>query len=567
MKKSILFLLVLIFISLAANKEINAQSIIDCNGNLSNCTLDANGWQDDMMSFIYDGCKFDIHFNYAKCVTGKSIIDITEISVSNENNLPCPYPDASYMVEIIQFMLLKSPDIFNFTDYGPLNEVYVKTFSCALMVQYQNPVHTRFEPCNTNCCVTKYEIAKRFDGVRLVTQSAEIDGAQIYGCGACPDMCWSHLMPTVPLDIYNSDFEQNDYCNLECYWRLDGNNFVTNTSFLGSINNQPIRIKSNNQEIMKLQNGKVGIKLPINTEPFSALDVRGTISTGYLDAISGLYKDGTLSLYPGVEGGSIFHIDNRNPGSFHISSGPEPGWVLPSSDPTNQPLRGANDLISIHNWGKTVGIGCLPFDSRTYTKTLGSLNISGAKMGCAGPQGMLTVSDELYPYWDGITWQSYSGNGTILRVERRNNGIDDANKNYTLISAGHNSSETFKVLANGLVKIGDLNYSGSLPTILPKLSVDGSIVAKEMIITVSDWSDFVFKPDYKLMDLNSLESFIILNKHLPGLPNATSVAKDGIEVGNMQKILLQKIEELTLYVIELKKDNEEIKKKLENKQE
>jgi hypothetical protein len=112
---------------------------------------------------------------------------------------------------------------------------------------------------------------------------------------------------------------------------------------------------------------------------------------------------------------------------------------------------------------------------------------------------------------------------------------------------------------------GTTAYSGNLGTETLKLTVDGKIAAQEMIITLDDWSDFVFKPDYNLMDLNSLESFIILNKHLPGLPKASSVEKDGIEVGNMQKILLQKIEELTLYIIELKKENQEIKKSINNK--
>ena len=62
--------------------------------------------------------------------------------------------------------------------------------------------------------------------------------------------------------------------------------------------------------------------------------------------------------------------------------------------------------------------------------------------------------------------------------------------------------------------------------------------------------------------LEEIENFVKKNKHLPNIPSASEVANNGVEVGDMQAKLLQKIEELTLHLIQLKKENEEIKKLL-----
>ena len=80
---------------------------------------------------------------------------------------------------------------------------------------------------------------------------------------------------------------------------------------------------------------------------------------------------------------------------------------------------------------------------------------------------------------------------------------------------------------------------------------------------VANWSDFVFNSGYKLMPLSRVESFVKANKHLPEIPSAAEVAKDGIDVASMDAKLLQKIEELTLYVIQQQKEIDELKKKVE----
>lgn len=81
-----------------------------------------------------------------------------------------------------------------------------------------------------------------------------------------------------------------------------------------------------------------------------------------------------------------------------------------------------------------------------------------------------------------------------------------------------------------------------------------------------NWSDFVFNEEYDLMSLDNLENYIKKNKHLPDIPTADDVTKNGLDVAEMDARLLQKIEELTLYVIQLKKELEAVKADKSDKQ-
>ena len=74
------------------------------------------------------------------------------------------------------------------------------------------------------------------------------------------------------------------------------------------------------------------------------------------------------------------------------------------------------------------------------------------------------------------------------------------------------------------------------------------------------WSDFVFGNDYNLLTLSEVEDYIDKNGHLPDIPSEAEVEENGINIGEMQAKLLQKIEELTLYVIQLEKEIDELKK-------
>ncbi len=96
------------------------------------------------------------------------------------------------------------------------------------------------------------------------------------------------------------------------------------------------------------------------------------------------------------------------------------------------------------------------------------------------------------------------------------------------------------------------------------LSVDGKIIAEEVKVQLStSWPDYVFGKNYKLMPLDELEESINKNKHLPNIPSAAEVEKDGISLGDMNKRLMEKVEELTLYIIDLNKKNNALAEKVE----
>lgn len=110
----------------------------------------------------------------------------------------------------------------------------------------------------------------------------------------------------------------------------------------------------------------------------------------------------------------------------------------------------------------------------------------------------------------------------------------------------------------GNVGIGTTNPGGY------KLAVEGMIGGRKIKVTSMDWwADFVFAEDYKLPTLKELEQFITTNKHLPGIPTTAEVRKEGLELGEINARLLQKIEEQTLYIIELNKKLEEVTSRLD----
>jgi hypothetical protein len=143
----------------------------------------------------------------------------------------------------------------------------------------------------------------------------------------------------------------------------------------------------------------------------------------------------------------------------------------------------------------------------------------------------------------------------MLGTEAGSNVVIDNNE---IIARNNGTVSTLFMQNNGAtVQIGNT----AVPTGYT-LSVAGKAICTELRVQLTGaWPDYVFDEKYKLPDFNTLRNYIKENKHLPNIPAAKDIEKSGMEVGDMQRRMMEKIEELTLYVLELEKKVSALKKK------
>ncbi len=137
-----------------------------------------------------------------------------------------------------------------------------------------------------------------------------------------------------------------------------------------------------------------------------------------------------------------------------------------------------------------------------------------------------------------------------------------------LVQDGASGEDLFYVANNGQISTkGGLRVLDANDDVQFKISDEGYMTAREVKVTLKPIPDYVFEPDYDLLTLDELETYIAKNKHLPNIPSAKEIEKNGIGLGDLQVRELEKIEELTLYILQLnkrlealEKENEELKK-------
>jgi hypothetical protein len=164
----------------------------------------------------------------------------------------------------------------------------------------------------------------------------------------------------------------------------------------------------------------------------------------------------------------------------------------------------------------------------------------GGKTGNANPEYAFSY---LIGAKETTTYNNYAGYFAINTVSGGGNG-----------EANSGNYERFRIASNGNVSIGTSDAKGY------KLAVAGNMIAESVKVQLqSAWPDYVFKKDYQLPSLEETENQIKENGHLPGIPSANEVKSNGIDLGEMNAILLKKIEELTLHLIEQKKELNKVK--------
>lgn len=151
-----------------------------------------------------------------------------------------------------------------------------------------------------------------------------------------------------------------------------------------------------------------------------------------------------------------------------------------------------------------------------------------------------------------------SNNTGVLYLGAKGQGIVSIEPNGQF-SVNTGNPGAFRVHPDGRVTVGPKAASGYW------FAVGGSMICEELKVQlINNWPDYVFKDDYKLRTLDDLRKYISENNHLPGIPAAAEVEKNGIDVGDMQKRLMEKVEELTLYVLQLQNEIRSLKGTVNN---
>ena len=356
-----------------------------------------------------------------------------------------------------------------------------------------------------------------------------------------------------------------------------------------------------NHRLTILNNGNVGIG---TTSPSTLLHLKGAVNSNFLRI-----ENATTSLSLGDNIGAIQFYSNDPTdftagvaASIHATAGPSGGEGRLEFR-TQMPSEGADPTTSmiITQTGR-VGIGTTSPNAKLEVKG----DFLRLQESAAGRTLDIypSISGQTHRFTSGTTVAGYSFEnniGTLMTIASSGNvgigttspdqlfhvagtsgnhriAIGETGTGRKVLYAGYNfNSDAGELQAvdegtaykNLLLNPtgGNVGIGTSSPT--EKLSVDGTVLAKKVRVSTAgvDWPDFVFAPSYELRALSEVESFVKENKHLPEVPSAKEVEKEGLDLGKMDATLLKKVEELTLYLIEEHKSSKQRAASLKEMQE
>jgi len=333
-------------------------------------------------------------------------------------------------------------------------------------------------------------------------------------------------------------------------WQVGGSTKVMITAN-GDIGVGTTPMANMSLQVLKNANASVGIRFEnsnTGANAFAALQFGQDFDGPYNFANLG-YANPNISVYGGYRPASTFLVNNGTGGLTLASATANSDVRIYAGNITDAGYR-----MVVKGTTGNVGIGSDNADARLHLFKENTVSRT-------------SVQDLLYL---GTTHASvgYTGFGTGIVDYRRSyqNAIPHAINRISFIEMGNSvddfggaiTFETKRYSSGGVAPVermridhmGNVGIGVTNPSELDaKLAVNGTIRTKKVKVTQLGWPDYVFGNGYKLRSLKELEAFIVVNKHLPEVPSEKAVAKDGLDLGEMQAILLKKIEELTLYVI------------------
>jgi hypothetical protein len=329
------------------------------------------------------------------------------------------------------------------------------------------------------------------------------------------------------------------------FHRADGAKFASigqgdlaaaNSTFdISHFNGNDIRFMQASVEQMRLKaNGMIGIG---TASPSGKLDIFGNSNSTVNLVLSANYPDKFRWRVKTEDRSNAIDLDFTSSDGSDIE---ETVLKLTRSNSTRPEFQLYNNAIVANDGNIGLGVAA-PADK---LEVVGNVRIRGNG-------GNSTHSELTFYRGDGAKTASIGPSG----LTTTNSPFEIREWNGNDIRIVTSNLERLRIRSDGNVGIGTTD-----PTkIDSKLTVAGVIHSQEVKVTVSAGADFVFADDYSLRPLSEVETFIRQNKHLPEIAPASEMESDGVQVGKMQIKLLQKVEELTLYLIELKKEVEDLK--------
>ncbi len=245
-------------------------------------------------------------------------------------------------------------------------------------------------------------------------------------------------------------------------------------------------------------------------------------SSGIVSVISPTYYYGNLG-GPGNSSALITSVSNTSE------------WTTGTSYPNGQ------NYYSIETVLNGAGVGNVRAPLKIGASQLifmsGATDVEAARFSASGNLGLGTGSPSAQLHTTGtVRFAGITNNDTLTRIV-----VSDTNGNLFYRNASSLAS-------------ADVLHSS--------LAVNGPIRAKSLTLSQTGWPDYVFDSSYHLLPLNEVEDYVRSNKHLPGVPAAAVVEKEGFSVGDVQSVMLKKIEELTLYNIAQQKELDALRQEL-----